>query len=428
MLKRILIVTLLTITSLLAQKRVEPQKLFSPYATAESRTRYRKALKYRAKQLLENKSLTVKEKNAILDELALMLYRPNGLYDFLKQSLNNFQNNEEELNIHLLETLKALYPDSLTEIAREIVTQTNSIPVFIYAACHLLHYPEMRDKSFVDSLIQVRFQTLDNFALELFRKEINRQQKSIKKFLPTILSSPYQKGKTIIFSLQRKDRTYPGLTIIRAPNGKFVRTDEGKIFSIPQLALSIANLPGYLRNGNTPEGIFSIVGFYITQKESIGPTPIILTRIPFGKPPKIFFHGENKFDKWDIRDYRNLIPPPLRNYEPFYETFYAGKLGRRLLVMHGSTDDLAFYKNEKYFPLTPTRGCLSAVEIWDSTGHVIRSDQAKLANAFFSTNQLEGFLVVLNIDNSKKPVTLNGLLPYIKKAEELIERKPKRIK
>ena len=92
---------------------------------------------------------------------------------------------------------------------------------------------------------------------------------------------------------------------------------------------------------------------------------------------------------------------------------------RKLLIMHGSTDDLTFYKNQQYYPHTPTQGCISSIELWnESTGKCIRSDQAKLMNAFFSTGVLEGFLIVVNIDDKKAPVTLDELKSLILKAEE----------
>jgi hypothetical protein len=421
--KTLLIIALLAAATY-PQKKIEVKNLFSSYTRQSSRTHYKKELQRKAEALLTNKNLSTKEKISILDEISLMYFRPPGIFNFIKKSLSDFHSNSPEFNNHLLEALKALYPDSSKSLIGKIVRQTKDISTFVYGACVLMHYPKKFELAFVDSLIETKFPNSNNLLLKLFRSEINSEQTSIKEELSEILSSPFQKGKTIIFSFQRCDRSFPGLTIIRKPDGKFVRNDGGKIFAVPQLAFSVANLPGYLKNGNTPQGIFSVVGFYITQKESIGPTPIILTRIPFGKSPEIFFHGQNNFKKWNIKDYKALLPSSLKDYPPIYEAFYSGKLGRRLLVMHGSTDDLDFYRGEKYFPLTPTRGCLSTIEIWNESGYAIRSDQAQLVNAFFRTKQPKGFLVVLNIDDEKKPVTLDELLPFIQEAERMLHASP----
>jgi hypothetical protein len=88
--------------------------------------------------------------------------------------------------------------------------------------------------------------------------------------------------------------------------------------------------------------------------------------------------------------------------------------------MHGSTDDVSFFKDEPYYPLTPSKGCLTTREIWsEDTGKLIESDQVKLMNAFFSTGQLYGFLVVLNLDEVKKPVTIDDLKAFILAAEKI---------
>jgi hypothetical protein len=210
------------------------------------------------------------------------------------------------------------------------------------------------------------------------------------------------------------------LTVIKDTNGKFVRNSDGTIFHIPQLACSISGLPGYIIDGNTPQGIFSIVGWYISPTKSIGPTPIVLTRIPFGKSPAVFYHGLNKSTAWNIDDYLNLFPASWQNYFPISEAYFAGKIGRRLIVMHGSADDLNDYRDKIYFPLTPTRGCLSAKEIWsEETGKCLESDQAILMNAFFSTKSIKGFLVVVEISDDEKPIQFNEIRNLLIEAEKV---------
>ena len=232
--------------------------------------------------------------------------------------------------------------------------------------------------------------------------------------LKDLIHSPIQKGKTILYTFLRNNRNYPGITIIKKPNGKFVKNADGTIFNIPQLAISYSNLPSYIPNGNTPTGIYSIVGTYITPTESIGPTPNILVRSPFEVSPEIFFHNKNKYTQFTKADYDELLPKTWQNYFPIYQSFYSGKSGRKLIIMHGSTDNLTYYKNMPYYPMSPTRGCLSSKELWDSkTGKCLESDQVKLINAFRSTKQNKGFLVVIELDDKNKPVTLNDIKKYL---------------
>jgi hypothetical protein len=234
-----------------------------------------------------------------------------------------------------------------------------------------------------------------------------------------LLAHHFQKGKTIIYSIFRKERDYPGITVIKKPGGNFVRNDSGEIFHIKHLARSLSDLPYYLKNGNTPQGIYSVVGFYLSPTESIGPTPNVLTRIPYEVPPSIFYHDTTFGRRWNLSDYLNLIPESWKDYQPLQNAYHGGKIGRRKIVMHGSVDDLSFYKDKPFYPLTPTRGCIVSKEIWDEeTGKNIESDQAKLMNAFFSTGELDGFLVVLEINDKKKPVNIEEIKPYILDAEK----------
>ncbi len=59
----------------------------------------------------------------------------------------------------------------------------------------------------------------------------------------------------------------PGLVIIRQKDGIFVADSSGNIFNVPQLARSITNLPVYLTNGNTPQGIFAMHGFDVSNEQ-----------------------------------------------------------------------------------------------------------------------------------------------------------------
>lgn len=53
------------------------------------------------------------------------------------------------------------------------------------------------------------------------------------------------------------------------------------MIKIPQLARSISNLPYYLTNGNTPQGLYRITGTDISENKWIGPTTNIQMVMPF---------------------------------------------------------------------------------------------------------------------------------------------------
>jgi len=71
---------------------------------------------------------------------------------------------------------------------------------------------------------------------------------------------------------------------------------DGSIFSVPQLARSISNLPGFLTNDSTPEGIFSLQGIDTSKNVFIGPTTNIQLVLPFETAPNQFFHKSDLDD------------------------------------------------------------------------------------------------------------------------------------
>jgi len=420
---KIIWILLVAALSIQAQNKVITSELFAPFALPEARKAQEKELQNYAK-LLNNYSRTKSDEKVILHalkELSLALRRDSLVFTGLKQLLNNYEQNSTKINSATITAAKALYPNKFNNEIKTILQTTSDKEVFAYSAVYLSKYPQCIDCDTLLEILENKFPDYksDDYLSLLAATLRNKNKELSKDDVVELLSSKYQKNKTIIFSIQRKNRKYPGLTLIRKPNGEFLRNKKGEIFTVRQLALAVGNLPGFMHDGNTPQGIFSVVGFYVSPTPSIGPTPNVLTRIPFGKPPEIFFHGLNKFSKWNVEDYANLLPENLRKNKDLYEAFYAGKFGRRLLVMHGSVDNLDYYKSENYYPLSPTKGCLSTIEIWDSTGKNIYSDQAKLINAYFSAGILKGFLVVFNLDNQQKPVSYDEI-------KELIEEVSKR--
>jgi len=233
-----------------------------------------------------------------------------------------------------------------------------------------------------------------------------------KKLLKELFSSKFLPGQTIAYSIQRKNRDYPGLMIVRRYDGKFITDSNGIIFNIPQLARSITNLPFYLRNGNTPQGIFLMHGFGVSMSNFIGPTANIQLSMPVEENIKAFMRDSSITDTtWNIDYYKKLIPADLQNYLPLFYSYYAGLAGRTEIIAHGTTIDPAIYLKRPYYPLTPTSGCLCTKEIWN--GKRLESDQQKLVNALLKAGGANGYCVVIELDDAQSAVTLKDILPYI---------------
>lgn len=406
----------------IAQNYIKINRLKSKFAIKENKEKYYSALKENIKKTFSGEIRNnLAGWNQAFKEAESILMKDSLIKLAVKHSFSLPIDEHKKLQRTTLEIAYSLYQKSFSKEVNKIFLKTADKISYAIGVNYLIDakFENRLNKFYIENLKE-RFK---NYKKSSILKELLYQlsKEGNSSFqnppdLDEILHTPFQLGKTVVFSIQRKNRKFPGVVIIRKPNGEFLRNQDGSIFNIPQLALSFSNLPGYIPNGNTPEGIYSIIGWYISPTETIGPTPNLLLRSPFEVSPEIFFHGKNKFDNWNIKDYSSLLPNSWKEYFPIYQSFYAGKSGRKLIIAHGSTDELSFFKGQIYYPLTPTRGCLSAKEIWsDVDGKCIESDQVKLINAFKSTRQKEGFLIVFEIDSKEKPVSINEIEQYLKK-------------
>jgi len=235
---------------------------------------------------------------------------------------------------------------------------------------------------------------------------------SIKEVLKEILNKNFLPNQVVMYSFQRKNRDYPGLVLIRNAEENFITDSLGNIFSVPQLARSITNLPGYLTNGNTPQGIFKMYGFGVSMSNFIGPTANVQLGMPVEISMNKFFDDTTILDSiWSMDRYQNLIPKKLKDYLPLYYSYYAGLAGRSEIIAHGTTIDPKYYLGKSYYPLTPTVGCLCTKEIWN--GKRLESDQQKLVNVLLKAGGANGYCVVIELDDKQSAVTLKDILPFL---------------
>jgi hypothetical protein len=207
------------------------------------------------------------------------------------------------------------------------------------------------------------------------------------------------------------------MVVVRDSEGNFVTGDSNKVFAVPQLARSVSNLPFYLTNGNTPQGIFRMFGFDISKSMAIGPTTNIQLTMPHETSPQFFLKDSAITDTvWTEALYQKILPESWKKYLPALESYYASKAGRTEIIAHGTTVDPEYYKGQLYYPYTPTQGCLCTKEIWSAAdGRRIISDQQKLVDAVKKAGGPDGYVVVIEIDNQQKPVSLNDILPYLER-------------
>ncbi len=244
--------------------------------------------------------------------------------------------------------------------------------------------------------------------------------------LADLLAAPIRKiggGLPVIYSFQRKDRQRFGLAMVRSPGGQFVRNADGSYFNIPHLANALTNLPGTITNGNTPQGLFTIIGAGTATNKWIGPTPYLHSKVPIEAAVAEYEHTEltNLIvapEAWTEERYESFLPASWRGYQPFKEAFLAGLAGRDDMLIHGTTINSEYYRGASFYPGTPSAGCLVAMEYWSkSDGSLQRSDQLSLAKAFTASGIDKGYLVVVELDDRPLGVSLADVMPDVIAAE-----------
>jgi hypothetical protein len=226
------------------------------------------------------------------------------------------------------------------------------------------------------------------------------------------------RGIRAVYSFQRWDRDRPGIALIQGADGKFARDASGDLVTIEQLARSGSNLPYFITNGNTPQGIYRISGTAVSSNRFIGPTPNLQLSMPFEGHWSDYFHFDA--DSTDpIRPYLSLLPESWQSYAPLREAFTAGKAGRTEIIAHGTTIDPAYFANRLFHPISPTLGCLCARETWDpQTGRLQESEQFKLTETFLRSPGEKGYLFVINLDDREEPVRAEEMRRLVDRFEK----------
>lgn len=354
--------------------------------------------------------------------MEVLRYRSIWIDGRIKIAADQLHNQSAIFQRAALELFYSSYPDTFYQPVKLLLMQTEEPKILAMCAEYMLQSSRAEeDINFLAVKTQQMMANLsDNAILQQLSFSIGQRKKELP--VPSLIpffQKNYLKGQTIVFSFQRKNRNYPGLVMIRDGNGNFITDSSGSYFSVPQLARSINNLPGYLSNGNTPEGLFRMKGYDVSRASFIGPTVNIQLTMPFERSAAHFYDDSSVTDTtWNIAYYRNMLPKEWKDYYPVYQSYYAGKAGRTEIIIHGSTVNPAYYISQPYYPLTPTLGCLTSKEIWnEETGHRIESDQQQLINAMIKAGGPNGYAIVINIDDEQRPVALYDIVPLIERSQ-----------
>lgn len=352
------------------------------------------------------------------DAMEVMNYRSPFVESKVHAAFDSISIRSVSFQRTLLELAYANYPGKFIMQTDVLLEETSDPKIFAICAEYLLQRKKndiekrILSKKLIEKFTDTAYKNPVLFMLSTRLKPTDINPQPVHEVLKEVLNKSFLPHQIVMYSFQRKNRDYPGMVLIRNAEGNFVKDSSGNIFHLPQLARSISNLPGYLQNGNTPQGIFKMYGFAVSMSNFIGPTANVQMGMPVELTIQKFFDDSTILDSaWTMDWYQKLIPKKLRNYLPLYGSYYAGLAGRSEIIAHGTTIDPNFYSGKPYYPLTPTQGCLCTKEIWD--GKRLESDQQKLVNGLLKAGDANGYCVVIEIDDKHAPVTIKDLLPYL---------------
>jgi hypothetical protein len=353
----------------------------------------------------------------------LLQFRHDSLRMALENGLDGIHDLDTGWQRALLEAVSALFPHIFFEKLSAFAGRTGDPKLFAMSVNYLTAggETERRDKYF--ALLQSRFPDWTSDPILFMLGSTLSGARYERPSLDILLAHAFVPDLPVIFSLQRKDRRYPGLVILRDRYGRFLRDDQGNLLAISQLAMAVSDLPGYLTNGNTPQGFFSIKGTEVSKNAFIGPTTNLQLRMPFEVEADDFFAFENLPDTaWQLQSYQRLLPAAWQDYLPVYESFYAGMAGRTEIIAHGTTINPEFYRNLPCYPFTPSLGCLTTLELWsEADGRRIYSDQLRLIRAYAQLGGADGLYLVIDLDDRKQPVTVPDIIQNVLAAEKLTQ-------
>jgi len=424
-LKTLLICAIAAITSSAYCQPIDKASLFSQKTLQQERTKQDAGLwKYSIMPLLQMQPDSTNEHQfqGALWAISQFMLRNDTSKQIVDKLFANYGAINADTKRALMEVVYGLYKGHYLKEVQAKWPDEKNIKVAVMMLAHL-------DRTNADLVsfekLAVKIEAEPNFNAdplmdELVKNALPEIRKGAKPTLTELFQNQQNINAKIIYSIQRKNRDFTGLAIIQNADGSFVKDAKGKLKTFVQLARSASNLPYFITNGSTPQGIFRIDGTEVSRNQFIGPTPNIQLRMPNEIPGDSFFIKPNQpitTDSIYLLEYIKLLPAKWQT-SSMQQSYYAGKVGRTEIIAHGTTIDPAYFKGRPFYPCTPTLGCLCGKEIWDpKTGKLLQSDQLDMVNAFLSTPGTNGYLFVVNIDDAQMAVSPLQLEKLVKDFE-----------
>jgi hypothetical protein len=403
------------------KKNINPDSIFAPSTKEEARSNfYRLQVNEHIQKALSMPLKDTAAERAWSDAfwaMALLNYKSPWAHNKILAAAKDLDKRTASFQRAFFQFSYANYPTEFLSAAEKILQQTNDAALFVLCAEYVWQNSNNSNtrKFILAAYDSKRTRPGFSLACKLLIEKLSEEEQPVPP-IGDLLKQKFQNNAVVVFSIQRKNRNYPGLLVIRKQDGKFLRTADGSLFHLPQLARSLYNLPSYISNGNTPQGIYRINGFDTSANTFIGPSENLQLLMPFEATPTDYNPKLNKdsVPRWHIAFYKNLLPPSWQLYKPMYDAYYASLMGRTEIIAHGSTINTEYYKSKPYYPLTPSMGCLVTKELWDKkTGRRTQSDQQLLTDAIKKVSGSNGYLIVVETADKNEPVSVQEITPFI---------------
>ncbi|MFI5154314.1 MAG: hypothetical protein ACHQET_13325 [Chitinophagales bacterium] len=358
------------------------------------------------------------------ESISQFLFTGPDVDSLFDKMFDHYDHLQDETRRSFLEAVYAVAPKKYLSNIREILASENDPKLFSICAAYLYRINSSANNgAFLKTKLVKKFPRYDTVPIvsELEKYLSFHHSWSLQKAPDISQLFLYQRTtrQKVIYSFQRWNRDYPGLAIIQNADGSFARQPGGKLMVFEQLARSGSDLPYFITNGSTPQGVFSIQGIEVAHNLFIGPTPNIQMIMPFESGWEKFFFDHTGTGMDSLELYLELLPSSWRNYQPMMESWWAGRIGRTEIIAHGTTIDPEYFKGRPFYPLAPTLGCLCAKELWNpANGHLLVSEQFNLVSAFQSSPGTKGYVYVINIDDQEKPVSRSEVEGWVNQFEK----------
>lgn len=314
--------------------------------------------------------------------MELMLYQHPHFLKRIPELITAFPTLRAEMQWRLLQTWYTLFPGKEVNALQTVWASARSHKIKALILVHLqvanLTMKIPSDDPFLESPYARFFDSWKQQQLPLYT-------------IDTLSRINILKGKSLLVSVQYRNRDQPGFLMIRKSDGQWIKNKNGSIQRYPQLARAITNLPYFLTNGNTPQGLYRITGTAVSDNDWIGPTENLQMVMPFEKGGALNFFDQNKDPN---EQYASLLGN-LSTDSSLWQSFHAGFVGRSEIIAHGTTIPTEYYRAYRYYPNTPSLGCLCSPEKWNEQGILLKSVQQEWMKAIQSLPQMPEYLLVV---------------------------------